>query len=69
LVRAVTSSNPEHFDRVLGWHLRDALLAYEDHLRRAQAEDYRQRRLEFAMLAPWIPKEQRKAPQPPPLLR
>jgi len=61
--------NPEDFDRVLRWPLRDALLAFENVLREQAAVEYRHASLLYAVMAPHLKKGKLKAPKVPKILR
>lgn len=69
LVRVLSEYNPEYLDRYLQWHLRDALLAYEDRLRQRALEDYRTELLCYACVAPHAKKGTLKPPKPPRILQ
>lgn len=54
--------------RIVRWPLREALIVYL-HRKQAEAlEDWRDRRLEWAILAPWTKKGQNKEPKKPEIL-
>jgi hypothetical protein len=69
-VRELANWEPDHYERVLRWPLREALLAFEQKLKREAREDYQQELMRFAIRSPWIAKSsERKPPDPPPILR
>jgi len=68
LVRVLAAYNPLRCPEILGWPLRDALLAYEEHLKERAREDYKDAVLVFAVLAPHL-KKGAKPPKIPRILR
>lgn len=67
-MRELASWDPDRFDAVLSWPLREALLSYERKLKKEAQVGYFQETVIFAILAPWT-KEQGKPPQVPEILK
>ncbi len=69
MARVLSGYNPERLDQILGWHLRDALLSYEEHYRLQTELAFRHAQICFAILAPHLDKNRRKPPKLPEILK
>jgi hypothetical protein len=67
-VRELAGWAPDRYDLVLSWSLREALLAYEQKLKKEARASYFQETVIFSILAPWT-KEAGKPPQLPDILK
>ena len=68
-MRVVAGYDMEAGQRVARWPLREVLLAFRDRLRTAAAEQHRASVLAWSFLAPYLPKNNRKPPDLPAILR
>ena len=68
-MRELAGWQPPRYPAVARWPLREALLAFEQRLKREARDDYRHELLRFAMREPWLGKGDRKPPKPPDILR
>lgn len=68
MLRTLGGFTPDGTAAVSRWHLRDALLAYEDHLRQLARESYHHAVLVFSALAPYARKGSLKPPKIPRIL-
>lgn len=66
-MRVLSGFDPDRALRVIRWPLREALVAYGEHLRREARQQYDQARLEWALLAPWS--KNLKPPKLPEILK
>jgi hypothetical protein len=57
VIRVLSGYNPHRFTEILTWPLRDALLAYEQHLREEARKEYRTALQVYASLAPYSNKK------------
>jgi len=68
LVRELAEWQPDQYARVTCWPLREALLAFEQRMKRHAHDDYRADLLVHAVMAPYLSKNA-TPPDIPPILR
>jgi hypothetical protein len=68
-LRVLAGYNPDIVTKELRWHLRDFLLAYENHIKQRVEADYKHQMSLYAVLAPYAKKGKLKPPKIPRVLR
>jgi hypothetical protein len=70
LVRELADWNPDDYERVTCWPLREALLSLEQRLKQRARDDFRWESLIHAVIAPHVKNARdRKPPEPPEILK
>jgi hypothetical protein len=70
LVRELADWNPSRYDEITSWPIREALLSYEQKLRRDAIEEFRFDVMIHTLRGPWVKKpSDNKAPKVPEILR
>lgn len=68
-MRELADWQPDQYARITAWPLREAVLAFEQRLKRQARADYSAALLRYAVLAPHLADARdRRAPEPPAIL-
>ena len=70
-MRELAGWDVSQYPRIVRWPIREALLSYEQKLKREAREDYQQELLQFSAQAAWMTKQERERSHPklPPILK